>query len=187
MRKEDSNRGLTGPNSETLKKDSSFGNPDFAADHASYMRKAIELAIEAGAAGESPVGCVIVAADGTIIGRGRNRREELKSAAAHAEMAAIDRACSVVGDWRLTGCSMYVTLEPCPMCAGAVIMSRIDNLYYGTTDKQTGSCGSIINLFMEPYGHKTKITGGILADECSALLSEFFSRLREGRSDIHCR
>ena len=152
--------------------------PNCPPDHESFMRKAIELAKEAGADGETPVGCVIVAADGAIIGRGRNRREKQKNATAHAELEAISDACSTIGDWRLTGCSMYVTLEPCPMCAGAVIMSRINSLFYGTADKQTGSCGSVINLFMEPYGNKTRITGGVLADECSALLSDFFSGIR---------
>lgn len=142
------------------------------------MQIAIALAKEAGKDGETPVGCIVTGADGAIIGRGRNRREKKKSATAHAELEAINDACNLIGDWRLAGCSMYVTLEPCPMCAGAIIMSRMGSLYYGAADKQTGSCGSILNLFMEPYGNRTRITGGILADECSALLSEFFTGVR---------
>ena len=139
---------------------------------------ALALAQQAGAQGEAPVGCVIVDAGGTVIGRGVNRREQNKLATAHAEMEAIAEACKSLGDWRLSGCSLYVTLEPCPMCAGAIIMSRIDKVFYGAREQMTGSCGSVINLFMEPYGHKPQITGGILEGECSALLSEFFKGLR---------
>ena len=144
-----------------------------------YMRQALSLAREAGADGEAPVGCVVVNASGNVIGRGRNRREKEKCATSHAELEAIEEACKTLGDWRLSGCSLYVTLEPCPMCAGAAIMSRIDKLCYGARDELTGSCGSIINLFMEPYGQNTQITGGILADECAELLSVFFKRLRD--------
>ena len=147
-------------------------------DHEHYMRWAIELAQEAVADGEAPVGCIIIGSDGKIIGSGRNRRERQKSATAHAEIEAIIAACNTIGDWRLSGCTLYVTLEPCPMCAGAIIMSRIDKLYFGARDSLTGSCGSVINLFMEPYGHSTQITGGILADECSAIISKFFTNLR---------
>ena len=148
-----------------------------------YMEIALALAREAGADGESPVGCVVVDGSGAVIGRGRNRREREKSAVAHAELEAIDSACKAIGDWRLPGCSLYVTLEPCPMCAGAIIMSRIGKLYFGARDELTGSCGSVLNLFMEPYGHTTQITGGILADECSALLTGFFKALREKDSE----
>ena len=147
-------------------------------DHEYYMRIALGLAREAGEDGEAPIGCVIVDSGGDVIGRGRNSREKEKSAIAHAEILAISDACKRTGDWRLSGCSMYVTLEPCPMCAGAVIMSRIEKVFYGAREEQTGSCGSVMNLFMEPYGHGVQITGGILADECSALLSGFFSKLR---------
>jgi len=146
-------------------------------DH--YMSIALELAKEAGAGGDVPVGCIIVDSDGVIIGRGHNRREYKNSAVAHAEIEAIEDACKTINDWRLSGCSLYVTLEPCPMCAGAVIMSRIDKLFYGTRDELTGSCGSIINLFMEPYGQSTQVTGGILADKCSEQLTDFFKKLRE--------
>ena len=142
------------------------------------MTMALALARQAGAQGEAPVGCVIVDDGGTVIGRGINRREQNKLATAHAEMEAIAEACKSRGDWRLSGCSLYVTLEPCPMCAGAIIMSRLDRVFYSAREPLTGSCGSVINLFMESYGHKPQITGGILADECSALLSEFFKGLR---------
>jgi len=147
-------------------------------DHDYYMNIALSLAREAGEEGETPVGCVIVDACGNVIGSGWNRREKAKRTTAHAEIEAINNACDTLGDWRLTGCSLYVTLEPCPMCAGAIIMSRVDNVFFGARDELTGSCGSIINLFMEPYGCSAKITGGILAQECSALLSGFFSNLR---------
>ena len=146
--------------------------------HEECMQLALELAQEAAADGETPVGCVILDTSGNVVGRGRNRREKEKSATAHAEIEAINNACATIGDWRLDGCTMYVTLEPCPMCAGAVIMSRVDSLFYGARDELTGSCGSVINLFMESYGHKTRIVGGILSDKCSSLLSDFFKSLR---------
>jgi len=148
-------------------------------DHEHYMQLALALAQEAGDDGEAPVGCVIVDAEGIIIGRGRNRREKKNSTTAHAELEAIEDACKALDDWRLTGCSLYVTLEPCPMCAGAIIMSRLSKLFYGARDELTGSCGSVINLFMEPYGHSTQITGGILADDCGTMLTEFFVKLRD--------
>jgi len=146
--------------------------------HDEYMGLALSLAKEAGVDGEAPVGCVIVDGNGIVIGKGRNRREISKSALAHAELEAIEDACKAIGNWRLTGCSLYVTLEPCPMCAGAVIMSRISKLFYGAKDDVTGSCGSVINLFMESYGHSTQVVGGILADECGKLLTGFFRELR---------
>jgi len=152
-------------------------------DHERYMKAALELAREAYEDSDTPVGCVIVDAGGAIIGRGRNLREKEKRATAHAEIEAINAACMTVKDWRLSGCSLYVTLEPCPMCAGAIIMSRIEKVFYGARDEQSGSCGSVINLFIESYGHSTQISGGILADECSALLTEFFRRLRERASE----
>ncbi|MCL1835152.1 MAG: nucleoside deaminase [Oscillospiraceae bacterium] len=143
-----------------------------------YMHLALQLAGEAGKRGETPVGCVITDKAGTVIGRGSNRREEQKSALAHAEMEAISEACRALGDWRLDACTIYVTLEPCPMCAGALIMARAGRVYYGARENASGSCGSVLNLFMEPYGHKTQITGGILAEECAALLTDFFAQLR---------
>ena len=150
-------------------------------DHEFYMNMALDLAREAASDGEAPVGCVIVGSGGVILGKGRNRREKLKNAAAHAEIEAITDACKLLEDWRLSGCSLYVTLEPCPMCAGAIIMSRISKVFYGARDKLTGSCGSIINIFMEPYGHPVQVTGDILADECSALLSGVFREIRESK------
>ena len=121
-------------------------------DREHYMAQALVLAEEAAAAGEVPVGCVVVGPDGTVIGRGRNLREETGDASAHAEMLAIREACRTLGDWRLEGCALYVTLEPCPMCAGAVINSRIPVVVYGAKDAITGSCGSVLNLFEERYG-----------------------------------
>jgi len=146
-----------------------------------YMLLAYGLALEAEADGEAPVGCIIIDVEGRIIGRGRNRREGLKSATAHAEIEAIEEACKTIGDWRLSRCTMYVTLEPCPMCAGAIIMSRMGRLFYGARDSLTGSCGSVVNLFMEPYPHgqSIQVVGGFLANESGALMTEFFKTLRD--------
>jgi tRNA(adenine34) deaminase len=143
-----------------------------------YMRHALALAAEAAAEGEVPVGAVVVY-NGEIIGTGRNRREVGKNALAHAEIEAIDMACRTRGGWRLFGCDLYVTLEPCPMCAGAIINSRIDHVYYGATDPKAGSCGSVVSLFDLPYNHKPALTGGVLADECAAILRDFFAKLRK--------
>ena len=151
--------------------------------HEYYMNLALDLAWDAAEDGETPVGCVIVDVNGDVVGTGRNRREKEKNAIAHAETEAISNACKTLGDWRLTGCSIYVTLEPCPMCAGAIIMSRLSRVFYGARDDLTGSCGSVLNLFMEPYGHYTQITGGLLVNECSGLLTEFFDNLREESQD----
>lgn len=147
-------------------------------DHESYMQEALALAKAAAEAGEVPVGCVIVTADGEIIGRGANRRESAASATAHAEIIAIEQACKARGTWRLEGCSLYVTLEPCPMCAGAIINARIPKLFYGAKEANFGSCGSVINLFMERYGHEPQIIGGILEDECAEVLKAFFRNIR---------
>ncbi len=146
--------------------------------HEEYMSLALDLAKEASNEGEVPVGCVIVSPDGNIIGRGRNRREQNCDATAHAEVEAIREANKALGTWRLHGCSMYVTLEPCPMCAGAIINSRITKLFYGGREEHSGSCGSVINLFMERYGHSPQIVGGILEDECTDILKKFFEKLR---------
>lgn len=148
--------------------------------HEKYMRQALELACQGGKEGEVPVGCVIVDDTGAVIGTGRNRREKSGLATAHAEIEAIESACRQKGTWRLNGCSMYVTLEPCPMCAGAIINARIGRLFYGAREANTGSCGSVINLFMENYGHEPKITGGILEEECGRVLSDFFDQTRNG-------
>jgi len=142
------------------------------------MSLAIELAGEAAAAGDVPVGCVITDEKGNIIGRGRNRRAERHDATAHAEVEAIREACNKMGDWRLSGCTIYVTLEPCPMCTGAIINSRIPRVVYGAKEELSGSCGSVIDLFSENYGHKPAVYGGVRADECAALLKDFFKERR---------
>ena len=144
------------------------------------MREALRLAREASDNGEVPVGAVVVK-DGVILSEGRNRREKGRSALAHAELEAIAGACAALGGWRLWQCDLYVTLEPCPMCAGAIINARIPRVFFGARDKKAGSCGSVVNLFDLPYNHKPQVTGGILEEECSALLSDFFRKLRERR------
>ena len=138
----------------------------------------MQLADEAAAEGEVPVGAVVVQ-NGVVVGEGRNRRELGKNALAHAELEAIDAACKKLGGWRLSGCDLYVTLEPCPMCAGAIINARIDNVYYGTDDPKAGSCGSLVSLFALPYNHRPACVGGILQEECAAQLKAFFGWLRE--------
>lgn len=143
-----------------------------------YMRRALMLAREAADCGEVPVGCVIADTQGRIIGTGRNRREETHRADAHAEIEAIGAACAALGTWRLDGCTLYVTLEPCPMCAGAIINARVPVVVYGAKEPNFGSCGSVLNLFEERYGHHPAIYGGVLADECAALLRRFFEKLR---------
>ena len=130
--------------------------------------------------GEVPVGAVAVW-DGKIVGRGMNLRETDKNALRHAEITAIDEACKNLGGWRLWKCDLYVTLEPCPMCAGAIINSRVKRVIYGASDPKAGSCGSLTNLFEMPYNHKPEVVSGVLEEECSALLSEFFAKLREKR------
>ncbi len=145
--------------------------------HEDYMREALALAREAMDAGEVPVGCVVVW-DGEIVGRGRNRREEDHDALAHAELAAIRMACERLGGWRLHKARLYVTLEPCPMCAGGIINARVAEVYYGAGDEKAGACGSVLNLFEERFNHKPKLYCGILEKECAQLLREFFARLR---------
>ncbi|MCD8089001.1 MAG: nucleoside deaminase [Oscillospiraceae bacterium] len=142
-----------------------------------YMTLALALAREAAQAGEVPVGAVVVR-DSQVIGRGRNRREERRSAVCHAEIEAISQACQALNTWRLEGCTLYVTLEPCPMCAGAVINARLPVLVYGAREPVTGSCGSVLNLFEERYGFRPAIYGGVLEEECAALLRDFFQNLR---------
>lgn len=146
-----------------------------------YMTQALQLAHQAAAEGEVPVGAVVVK-DGTVVGCGRNRRELGKHALAHAEIEAIDEACRTLGGWRLSGCTLYVTLEPCPMCAGAIINARIDRVVQGTTDPKAGSCGSVVDLFSLPYNHRPELTTGVLAEECRAELQNFFRALRQRRS-----
>lgn len=147
-------------------------------DHDFYMREALLLAREAIADGDVPVGCVIVR-DGEIVGRGRNRREAASDATAHAEVEAIRDACARLGSWRLHGCTLYVTLEPCPMCAGAIINSRIEEVRYGARDGKAGCCGSVLNLFEERFNHRPRIYQGALEAECEAALQEFFQSLRD--------
>ena len=142
------------------------------------MSKAVELAQEAAEAGEVPVGCVITDAEGKIIGRGRNRREQSGDATAHAEMEAIREACRALGDWRLENCTLTVTLEPCPMCTGAIINARIPTVVYGAREPAFGSCGSVIDLFFERYGHHPQVFGGVREAECAALLRSFFQEKR---------
>ena len=152
-------------------------------EHEEYMAQALDLAREAAAAGEVPVGCVIVARNGEILGRGRNRREEDHSPLAHAEPEAIADACRRHGDWRLKGARLYVTLEPCPMCAGGIISAQIPEVYYGAKDAGFGACGSVLNLFEEEFRHHPKIVGHILEEPCGALLREFFAGVREKRPE----
>lgn len=145
-----------------------------------FMERAIELAKESALEGEVPVGAVIVR-EGKIISEGRNRREKDKNALGHAELEAIDNACRELGGWRLWQCELYVTLEPCPMCAGAIINSRIKKVYFGAYDSKAGSFGSVIDFNSLPYNHKPELKGGVMGDECARLLKDFFKDLREKR------
>ena len=142
-----------------------------------FMDAALELAKEAAAEGEVPVGCVIVR-DGQIMGRGRNRRETEKTALGHGEIEAIADACRNLGGWRLWECTLYVTLEPCPMCAGAIINARIPRVVYGASDTKSGACGSVCNLFSMEFNHHPAVEKGIREAECAALLQVFFQNLR---------
>ena len=142
-----------------------------------YMMEALQLAREAAAAGEVPVGCVIVQGD-RIVGRGRNRREEKQQTHSHAEMEAIAQANAALGSWRLEDCELYVTLEPCPMCAGAILNARIPRVWYGARDEAFGACGGVTNLFMERFPNRPALVGGILKEECQAVLAQFFGQLR---------
>lgn len=147
-------------------------------EHEKYMRRCLELAAQAAQEGEIPVGCVIVDAAGEIIAEGRNRRQSRGLVTGHAEIDALEAAARVRGDWRMDDCTLFVSLEPCPMCAGAMIMSRLGTLVYGARESLTGSAASIINLFEERYPGHTAIYGGVLAEESSRLLKDFFASLR---------
>lgn len=136
------------------------------------MRRALLLAKEAADAGEVPVGCVITK-EGLIVGEGRNRREA-GCATAHAEIEAINAANDALGAWRLEDCEMYVTLEPCPMCAGAIVAARVPKVWFGAYDEKAGACSSVLDLFSYPLNHKPQVSGGHLEKECAALLTEFF-------------
>lgn len=142
------------------------------------MKEALALAKKAYGFGEVPVGAVIVK-DGKIVGKGYNLREQKQNALSHAEIEAINDACNTLGSWRLDGCEMYVTLEPCPMCAGAIINARIKTLVFGAYDSSMGSIDSVINLCDLPYNHKVEVYGGILEDDCLSILKQFFTNLRE--------
>ena len=141
------------------------------------MRRALALAEQAAAEGETPVGAVVVRR-GEIVGEGHNRREHGKNALLHAEIEAIGAACEKLGGWRLWECELYVTLEPCPMCAGAIINARIPRVIYGAKDPKAGCCGSVTDLFALPFNHRPAAEGGVLEDECAAVLTNFFKKLR---------
>ena len=148
-------------------------------DHRLFMERAIELARIAAEHGEVPVGALVVDnKSGTVIAEAYNLRENKKSATAHAEILAIEEACEKMGSWRLSGCSLYVTLEPCPMCAGALVNSRIDRVIYGASDALAGCCGSVINFNSYPFNHAFEVIGGICEDECRELLKDFFEKRR---------
>lgn len=148
-------------------------------DDEKYMKKAIKLAKKAAKNGEVPIGCIIVYED-KIIGKGYNRRKEKSSTLAHAEISAIKQACKYIGDWRLEGCTMYVTLEPCMMCAGACVQARIDKVIIGADNPKAGCAGSIINILqMKEFNHQVEIQRGILLEECSNLLTDFFKQMRK--------
>ena len=142
-----------------------------------FMDQALELAREAASEGEVPVGCVVVR-NGEIVGRGRNRRETGRTALGHAEIQAISQACEKLGGWRLWECTLYVTLEPCPMCAGAIINARIPRVVYGASDAKCGACGSVCDLFSMDFNHHPKVEKGLREQEAAQLLTEFFQNLR---------
>ena len=146
-------------------------------DDLDFMREALSLARKAAERGEVPVGCVIVRGQ-EIVGRGYNRRETDKSALAHAEIQAIDQACRTLGGWRLWECTLYVTLEPCAMCAGAILNARIPRVVYGASDRKFGACGSVCSLFSMDFNHHPQVEAGLLEEESKALLQDFFQNLR---------
>lgn len=151
-----------------------------------YMREAIRQAKKAYAIGEVPIGCVIVYED-KIIGRGYNRRTIDKNTLAHAELAAIKKASKKMDDWRLEGCTMYVTLEPCQMCSGAIVQSRMDRVVVGCMNPKAGCAGSILNILQMPeFNHQVELTTGVLEEECSQMMKSFFKELREAKKNVHC-
>ena len=157
-----------------------WASPPFTDLDGAMMAAALALAAEAAADGEVPVGCVI-ARNGEIVGRGRNRRESRRSALAHAELEAIGEACRNLGGWRLSDCTLYVTLEPCPMCAGAILNARIPRVVYGAEDPKAGACGSVCDLFCMAFNHHPDVRSGLQADSCAGILREFFQKLRQRR------
>ncbi len=142
-----------------------------------YMQEALRLAEQAASEGEVPVGCVVVRGS-EIVGRGRNRRERGKNALSHAELEAIDQACKTLGGWRLWECTLYVTLEPCPMCAGAIVNARIPRVVFGASDSKCGACGSVCNLFSMNFNHHPQVEAGVMEEQCGQLLKDFFQNLR---------
>lgn len=144
-----------------------------------YMTMALERARRAYDLGEIPVGAIVIDPDGNVIGEGWNLREHLQSPTAHAEILAIEQAAKRLGSWRLSGCTLYVTLEPCPMCAGAILNARIPRVFYGARDRVSGACGGVTNLFMEEFPSRPALVGGILEEECRKLLSDFFEGIRQ--------
>jgi tRNA(adenine34) deaminase len=154
----------------------------FHLDHELFMREALVHAKKAMAIDEVPIGCVIVH-KGEIIGRGYNQRTAMKNALYHAEIIAINEACSRIGDWRLEECALYVTIEPCPMCAGAIIQARVKEVIFGARNRKAGCAGSILNILAEPsFNHQAVVTENILAEECAGLMSEYFANLRKAKS-----
>lgn len=151
-------------------------------DHEMYMKMALELALEAALDGEVPVGCVIVR-NGQVVAIGRNRRESAKTALGHAEIEAIGAACEKLGGWRLWDCTLYVTLEPCPMCAGAIVNARIPTVVYGASDDKCGACGSVCDLFSMDFNHHPQVIAGVCQEEAAQLLTDFFKDLREKLKD----
>lgn len=143
-----------------------------------FMKQALARAKAAAKAGEVPIGALVVK-DGLVIASGRNMRESKKNALLHAEIVAIDRACKELGAWRLEGCTLYVTMEPCPMCAGAIVNARLSRLVFGCYDKKAGVYGSVMQMQDYPFNHSYEVTGGVLENECAGLLSDFFAGLRE--------
>lgn len=148
-----------------------------------YMTRALELARRAYDLGEIPVGAIVIAPDGSVIGEGWNLREHLQSPTAHAEILAIEQAAKALGSWRLSGCTLYVTLEPCPMCAGAIMNSRLKRVVYGAFDDKNGACSSVVNLFEDRFTHIPFVRSRILMQECGDILTEFFRELRNGSDD----
>ena len=146
-------------------------------DDLKFMDEALALARQSAAEGEVPVGCVIVRR-GEIVGRGRNRREQVRNALSHAEVEAINDACRTLGGWRLWECTLYVTLEPCPMCAGAIVNARIPRVVFGASDNKCGACGSVCDLFNMNFNHHPTVERGIREEEAAALMTEFFQNLR---------
>lgn len=157
--------------------------PSYQQRDAHWMHQALLEAKKAAALGEIPVGAVIVR-DEQVIARAHNRRELDQDAMAHAEVLCIQQACRVLNSWRLSGCTLYVTLEPCPMCSGAIINSRLDRVVYGAKDDKAGCAGSVADLFVMPFNHTPVIRSGILEEECAAVLSEFFETLRKKPEDF---